>query len=111
MVPQARSEATRQKILDAAIDLFSEVGYAAAGLGEIIECAGMTKGALYHHFDLTVPLGECAARFTAGRGSPHNEGVAKCPLTTTRSSRASGGCSRSRADAVGLLGDALVGFH
>jgi AcrR family transcriptional regulator len=51
MVPQARSETTRQKILDAAIDLFSAVGYAAAGLGEIIERAGMTKGALYHHFD------------------------------------------------------------
>jgi AcrR family transcriptional regulator len=51
MAPQARSEATRQKILDAAMDLFSEVGYAAAGLGEIIERAGMTKGALYHHFD------------------------------------------------------------
>lgn len=51
MVPQARSETTRQKILNAAIDLFSEVGYAAAGLGEIIERAGMTKGALYHHFD------------------------------------------------------------
>src|SRR5271166_6668787 len=51
MVPQARSGATRQRILDAAIDLFSQVGYAAAGLGEIIERAGMTKGALYHHFD------------------------------------------------------------
>jgi AcrR family transcriptional regulator len=51
MAPQARSEATRQKILDAAIDLFSEVGYASARLGEIIERAGMTKGALYHHFD------------------------------------------------------------
>ena len=51
MAPQARSEATRQRILDAAMDLFSEVGYAAAGLGEIIERAGMTKGALYHHFD------------------------------------------------------------
>ena len=33
MAPQARSEATRQKILDAAIDLFSEVGYAAPRLG------------------------------------------------------------------------------
>jgi AcrR family transcriptional regulator len=48
---QARSEATRQKILNAAADLFSEVGFAAAGLGEIIERVGMTKGALYHHFD------------------------------------------------------------
>jgi hypothetical protein len=27
------------------MDLFSQVGYAAAGLGEIIERAGMTKGA------------------------------------------------------------------
>ena len=43
MAPQARSEATRQKILDAAIDLFSEVGYASATLGEIIERAGMTR--------------------------------------------------------------------
>ncbi|MEB4210089.1 TetR/AcrR family transcriptional regulator [Mycobacterium sp. 94-17] len=51
MAPQARSEVTRQKILDAAMGLFGEVGYAAAGLGEIIERAGMTKGALYHHFD------------------------------------------------------------
>lgn len=51
MAPQARSETTRQKLVDAAVDLFSEVGYAAAGLGEIIERAGMTKGALYHHFD------------------------------------------------------------
>jgi AcrR family transcriptional regulator len=51
MVPQARSETTRQRILDAAIAVFSEVGFAAAGLGEVIERAGMTKGALYHHFD------------------------------------------------------------
>ena len=51
MAPQARSEVTRQKILNAAIDLFSEVGYAAAGLGEVTERTGMTKGALYHHFD------------------------------------------------------------
>jgi AcrR family transcriptional regulator len=51
MVAQARSEITRQKIIDAVVDLFGEFGYAATGLGEIIERAGMTKGALYHHFD------------------------------------------------------------
>ncbi|MGC2655061.1 MAG: TetR/AcrR family transcriptional regulator [Mycobacterium sp.] len=51
MARQVRSEATRQKIIDAAIDVFNEVGYTAAGRGEIIERAGMTKGALYHHFD------------------------------------------------------------
>ncbi|MBV8927820.1 MAG: TetR/AcrR family transcriptional regulator [Mycobacteriaceae bacterium] len=51
MVRQARSEATRQKIIAAAVDLFSEVGYPATGLGDIIERAEMTKGALYYHFD------------------------------------------------------------
>jgi AcrR family transcriptional regulator len=51
MVRQARSEATRQKILNAAVELFSDAGYAETGLGEIIERAQMTKGALYYHFD------------------------------------------------------------
>jgi AcrR family transcriptional regulator len=51
MVRQARSEATRRKIIDAAVELFSEVGYPATGLGDIIERAEMTKGAFYYHFD------------------------------------------------------------
>lgn len=51
MARQLRSEATRRKILDAAIEVFGEVGYAAAAWGTIIERTGMTKGALYHHFD------------------------------------------------------------
>jgi AcrR family transcriptional regulator len=51
MARQVRSEATRRKILEAAIDVFGEVGYAAASWGTIIERTGMTKGALYHHFD------------------------------------------------------------
>ena len=51
MVRQARSEATRKKIVSAAVDLFAEVGYQATGLGDIIERAEMTKGALYYHFD------------------------------------------------------------
>ena len=51
MPRQVRSEVTRRKIIDAAVDVFGEVGYAAAGWGTIIERTGMTKGALYHHFD------------------------------------------------------------
>lgn len=51
MARQVRSEATRRKLLDAAIDEFSEVGYVAAARTAIIERAGVTKGALYHHFD------------------------------------------------------------
>lgn len=50
MVRQARSEVTRRKIIDAAVQLFNDVGYSNAGLGDIVQHAGMTKGALYHHF-------------------------------------------------------------
>src|ERR1700751_2024716 len=51
MVRQARSETTRRKIITSAVELFNEIGYPATGLGDIIERAEMTKGALYYHFD------------------------------------------------------------
>jgi AcrR family transcriptional regulator len=51
MARQVRSEATRRKILDAAVEVFTEVGFAAADRGAIIERTGMTKGAFYHHFE------------------------------------------------------------
>ena len=51
MARQVRSQATRRKILDAAVEVFNEVGYTAAGRGAIIERTGMTKGAFYHHFE------------------------------------------------------------
>lgn len=57
IVRQARSELTRRKILRAAIDLFSAQGYSATGLGDIIDEAELTKGALYYHFDSKEALG------------------------------------------------------
>ena len=42
MVRQARSEATRSKIITSAVELFNEIGYPATGLGDIIERAEMT---------------------------------------------------------------------
>ena len=51
MVRQARSAATRRRIIISAVELFNESGYPAIGLGDIIERLEMTKGALYYHFD------------------------------------------------------------
>jgi AcrR family transcriptional regulator len=51
MVRQARSEATRRRIIDSAVELINEIGYPASGLADIIERAELTKGALYYHFD------------------------------------------------------------
>lgn len=47
----ARSEATRGALVSAGRDLFGERGFAAAPLDEVVRRAGVTKGALYHHFD------------------------------------------------------------
>jgi AcrR family transcriptional regulator len=51
VVRQARSEATRRRIIDSAVDLINEIGYPASGLADIIERAELTKGALYYHFE------------------------------------------------------------
>jgi AcrR family transcriptional regulator len=45
-----RRAATRRALLDAGRELFAERGFAAAGQEEIVERAGVTRGALSHHF-------------------------------------------------------------
>ena len=45
-----RAEATRRALLASARALFGEKGYAATSIDEVVRDAGVTKGALYHHF-------------------------------------------------------------
>lgn len=42
---------TRQRILDVALDLFTDQGYDGTSLRQIAEQLGVTKAALYYHFE------------------------------------------------------------
>ena len=47
---QDRSRATRQRLLEAAIECLAEIGWAGSTVAVVAERAGVTRGALQHHF-------------------------------------------------------------
>ncbi len=55
----ARSEEPRRRILDAALEVFAERGFAGAGVDEIAGRAGVNKAMLYYH------VGDKAALYAA----------------------------------------------
>lgn len=61
---------TRQQILDAALLLFSEHGYFSTSVHDIKRAAGLSTGAIYHHFSSKEAIAQAlhealVARFTA----------------------------------------------
>ncbi len=49
--PTARRQVTRERLMDAAVELFAERGVLGASVEEICERAGFTRGAFYSNFE------------------------------------------------------------
>ena len=60
MARRTKEEAleTREQLLDAAERVFLERGVGHASLAEVADAAGVTRGAIYHHFDSKAALFE-----------------------------------------------------
>lgn len=50
LTPERRRQLTRDALIDAAAEVFTEKGYAGASLEEIASAAGFTRGAIYSNF-------------------------------------------------------------
>jgi AcrR family transcriptional regulator len=46
----AKTDATQQRILDAATDVFAARGFTAATMADIVDHSGASIGSIYHHF-------------------------------------------------------------
>jgi TetR/AcrR family transcriptional repressor of nem operon len=70
---------TRTRLLDAAIDVIREQGYAATSVDELCARAGVTKGAFFHYFPSKEALGAATADYWSERtsalfaGAPYHE--------------------------------------
>ena len=58
---RARGQATRERLLAAARELFGERGYEATPIEAVLEASGVARGALYHHFQSKAELFDAVA--------------------------------------------------
>ena len=62
-VKAEKAEATRARLIQVAGELFGERGYDDVSIEEVLDRAGVSKGALYHHFPSKDALFEAVYRF------------------------------------------------
>ncbi|WNM24662.1 TetR/AcrR family transcriptional regulator [Demequina capsici] len=60
--PYAKTKATRQRILDAALQVFAESGFRSGSLREISEKVGLSDAGLLHHYPTKAALLEAVLR-------------------------------------------------
>lgn len=62
-----RTAAMRVRLIDAAIDCLTRLGYGATTLQAVTDTAGVSRGAVLHHFPTRVDLMIAVAEYAAGK--------------------------------------------
>lgn len=82
---QERSRATRQRLLDAAVDSLAESGWAGSTVAVIASRAGVSRGATQHHFPTRESLITAALEYTAAeRLAEIRQDLAQLPSGSAR---------------------------
>lgn len=78
---RAQAEQSRARLIEVALRLFVDQGYEATSVSQVLEQAGMARGALYHHF----PDGkrELFAEAVEVADHPFHEGLDRIVETVT----------------------------
>ena len=104
---------TKERILLASLELFAQYGYDAASVSRIAEAVGLTKGALYRHFEDKAAIlrailarmeaddAAFAGRFALPTGEALDSSVERAPSDGTRDS------STERAPSGGTLDSSM----
>src|SRR5262245_43144086 len=78
---EERSAATRERLLEATVDSLVELGYARTTTIEVAERAGLSRGAMLHHFPSKAALVAAAVRHLAtARISAFIASAAQAPM-------------------------------
>jgi TetR/AcrR family transcriptional repressor of nem operon len=62
-LPAKAKRSAKDKLLDAAVHVVRQKGYAATSVDDLCKAAGVTKGAFFHHFESKEALAVAAAQY------------------------------------------------
>jgi len=104
-----KSAMTRDRILEAAIDCFIKLGYTNVTTAKVADFAGVSRGAMLHHFPSKTELIQAAVEFLHGKLlKDFTQKIALIPEDTAGKAR-----RRAGLDAYWehLTGDLFIAFH
>jgi len=79
---RAEKADSHERIVKVAADLFRELGVDGVGVADLMQCAGLTHGAFYRHFDSRADLVAEAVERALKDGSAVADAVAANPKST-----------------------------